>query len=259
MAQTSVETIMAKNIAGGLADSGHHDIITRINNSKQRVSVTITAADLETTVTINGTAFTVNSAPDVKTKTELRDLLIAAINGGSEPVTASINDADELFIDADVSGVAFTAVGTTNCSIANVILNELNVPFGVLVVEDTTGLSDERAHLPQATGDITTVGKVAGISVHNHGVEQNKGGINNLGYEPQSAMNLLKKGRIYVTVEDAVVKGGLPFVRFVAGATEQLGSFRSDADTADAVALPNASYVTSAGAGELAVVEVNIP
>lgn len=261
MAQTSVETIMVKNLPGGLADSGFHDIITRINNSKQRVDVTITAADAETTLTLNGVAFTVNAggALNPQTKTELRDLLIAAINSGSEPLTASINDADQLFVDADVSGVAFTAVGTTNCSVADVILNELNVPFGVLVVEDMTGLSDERAHLPQATGDITTVGKVAGISVHNHGVEQNKGGINNLGYEPQSAMNLLKKGRIYVTVEDAVVKGGLPFVRFVAGATEQLGSFRSDADTSDAVALPNASYVTSAGAGELAVVEVNIP
>jgi hypothetical protein len=250
---------MVKGLAGGLADSGHHDIITRINNSKQRVDVTITAADLATTLTVNGVAFTVNVAAASLTVTELRDLMIAAINAGSEPLTASINDADQLFVDADVSGIAFTAVGTTNCSVADIILNELNVPFGVLVVEDATGLSDERAHLPQATGDITTVGKVAGISVHNHGVEQNKGGINNLGYEPQSAMNLLKKGRIYVTVEDAVVKTGLPFVRFVAGATEQLGSFRSDADSGDAVALPNASYVTSASAGELAVVEVNIP
>jgi hypothetical protein len=259
MSQASVETIMVKGLAGGLADSGHHDIITRINNSKQRVDVTITAADLATTLTVNGVAFTVNVAAASLTVTELRDLMIAAINAGSEPLTASINDADQLFVDADVSGIAFTAVGTTNCSVADIILNELNVPFGVLVVEDATGLSDERAHLPQATGDITTVGKVAGISVHNHGVEQNKGGINNLGYEPQSAMNLLKKGRIYVTVEDAVVKTGLPFVRFVAGATEQLGSFRSDADSGDAVALPNASYVTSASAGELAVVEVNIP
>lgn len=259
MSQTSVESALEKGRAGGLADSGHHDIITRINNSKQRVSTTITAADLATTLTINGVAFTVNVAAAVLTVTELRDLMIAAVNAGSEPVTASINDADELFVDADVSGVAFTAVGTTNCSVADVILNETNVPFGVLVVEDTTGLSDERAHLPQATGDITTVGKVAGISVHTHAVEQNKGGINNLGYEPQSAMSLLKKGRIYVTVEDAVVKGDLPFVRFVAGAGEQLGAFRSDADTADAVALPNSSFVTSAGAGEVAVVEINLP
>lgn len=259
MSQTSVESAMAIGLAGQLADSGFHDIITRINNSKQRVDVTITAADLATTLTINGVAFTVNVAAATLTVTELRDLMIAAINAGSEPVTASINDADQLYVDADVSGVAFTAVGTTNCSVADVILNELNVPFGVLVVEDTTGLSDDRAHLPQVTGDITTVGKVAGVAVHNHGVEQNKGGVNNLGYEPQSAMNVLRKGRIYVTVEDAVVKGGLPFVRFVAGASEQLGSFRSDADGSDAVALPDARYVTSASAGGLAIVEINLP
>ena len=259
MSQTSVESAMAIGLAGQLADSGFHDIITRINNSKQRVDVTITAADLATTLTIIGVAFTVNSGAATLTVTELRDLMIAAVNAGSEPVTASINDADQLFVDADVSGVAFTAVGTTNCSVADVILNELNVPFGVLVVEDTTGLSDDRAHLPQATGDITTVGKVAGIAIHNHGVEQNKGGINNLGYEPQSAMNVLRKGRVLVTVEDAVVKGGLPFVRFVAAASEQLGSFRSDADTSDAVALPDARYVTSASAGGLAVIEINLP
>ncbi|MCK5318356.1 MAG: hypothetical protein KAJ55_10590 [Anaerolineales bacterium] len=259
MSQTSVESAMTIGRAGGLADSGHHDIITRINNSKQRVSVTMTAIDLATTLTINGTAFTVNSGAAAKTKTELRDLLIIAVNAGSEPVTASINDADELFVDADVSGTLFTAVGTTNCSVADVILNETNVPFGVLVVEDTTGLSDERAHLPQATGDITTVGKVAGLAIHTHAVEQNKGGINNLGYEPQSAMSVMRKGRAYVEVEDAVVKGGLPFVRFVAGAGEQLGAFRSDADTADAVALPDARFVTSAGAGELAIVEINLP
>ena len=256
--QSSVETNMAIGVVGQLADSGFTDIITRINNSKQRVSVTMTAIDLATTLTINGTAFTVNSGAAAKTKTELRDLLIIAVNAGSEPVTASINDADELYVDADVSGTAFTAVGTTNCSVADVILNETNVPFGVFVVEDLTGLSDERAHLPQATGDITTVGSGAGIAVHSHASEQDKGGINNLGYEPQSAMSVLREGRAIVRVEDAVVKGGLAFVRFVAGAGEQLGAFRSDADTADAVALPNATFKTSADAGGLAIVQVDV-
>ena len=257
--QSSVESAMVVGRVGGLADSGHHDIMTRINNSKQRISTTIDAIDLSTTLTINGTAFNVNSGAAAKTKTELRDLLIAEINAGSEPVTASIKDADELYVDADVSGTVFTYADTVNVTSVDVILNETNVPFGVLVVEDTTGLSDDRAHLPQATGDITTVGKVAGLALHTHAVEQNKGGINNLGYEPQSAMSVMRKGRAYVEVEDAVLKGGLPFVRFVAGAGEQLGAFRSDADTADAVALPNARFVTSAGAGELAIVEINLP
>ena len=259
MSQTGVKSEMAIGIAGQVADVGFTDLVTRINNSKQRVSTTITAADLATTLTINGTAFTVNVGAASLTKTELRDLMITAVNAGSEPVTASINDADELYVDADVSGTAFTAVGTTNCSVADIILNETNIPFGVGVVEDLTGLSDERAHLPQATGDITTVGSFAGIAVHSHAAEQDKGGINNLGYEPQSAMSLMRRGRVIVQVEDAVVKGGLPFVRFVAGAGEQLGAFRSDADTSDAVALPNSRFVTSSGAGGLAIVEINLP
>ena len=259
MSQTSVESTMEIGMPGQLADSGFHDIITRINNSKQRISTTIDAIDLSTTLTINGTAFNVNSGAAAKTKTELRDLLITAINAGSEPVTASIKDADELYVDADVSGTIFTYADTVNVTSVDVILNETNVPFGVLVVEDLTGLSDDRAHLPQATGDITTVGSVAGIALHTQFVEQSVGGTNNLGYDPQSSMNVLRKGRAYVQVEDAVVKGGLPFVRFVAGASEQLGAFRSDADTSDAVALPDARFVTSAGAGELAIVEINLP
>lgn len=258
--QTSVESTMEIGMPGQLADSGFHDIITRINNSKQRTEATVTAADLETTITINGTAFTDNVGGGARTKAVIAAALIVLINAGSEPVTARAGSStDKLYIDADVTGVAFTAVGTTNASVAAIILNEANVPFGVLVVEDTTGLSDDRAHLPQATGDITTVGKVAGIALHTQFVEQSVGGTNNLGYDPQSSMNVLRKGRAYVLVEDAVVKGGLPFVRFVAAASEQLGAFRSDADTSDAVALPNARFVTSAGAGELAIVEINLP
>ena len=156
--QSSVERAMVKGRAGGLADSGHHDIITRINNGKQRVEATVTAADLETTITINGTAFTDNVGGGARTKAVIAAALIVLINAGSEPVTASAGSGtDKIYIDADVSGTAFTAVGTTNASVADIILNELNIPFGVLVVEDTTGLSDERAHLPQATGDVTTV------------------------------------------------------------------------------------------------------
>ena len=261
MSQSTVEAELEIGMPGQLADSGPNDVLTGINNSKQRSDVTITAADLATTLTINGTAFTVNSGAASLTKTELRDLLIAAINAGSEPVTASIKDADELHVDADVSGVAFTAVGTTNCSVAAIILNETNVPFGVLVSLNNDGQQsgDRRlVHLPQGATDVTDAKLAMGVALHTHAVENALTGVN-LGYEPQSAVSILRRGRVYVQVEDAVVEGGAVYVRHVAGAGEQLGAFRSDADTSDAGILPGASYRSSADAGGLAIVELNLP
>ncbi len=245
MSQTSVKSEQDKGFPG-LIDGLHAvDIISRINNSKQTISTTITAIDLSTTLTINSTAFNVNSGAAAKTKTELRDLLIAAINAGAEPVTASINDADELYVEADVAGTAFTYADTLNVSSADIILNEASVEFGQVVVQDDeVGVGHENlAHLPSLTTDISNVFKVLGVAVHAHVVEQSRPASGNLGYAPQSEMSVMKKGRIWVKTEVAVVSTDTPFVRFSASGSEKRGAFRNDADTADAVALPNSRFL----------------
>ena len=259
--QTSVETQLEIGMPGQLADSGSNDVITGINNSKQRITTVISAADLSTTLTINGTAFNVNAGAATLTVTELRDLMITAINAGSEPVTASINDADELFVDADVSGAAFTYADTVNVSSTDIILNETNVSFGSFVSLNNTNqrVGDKRlVHLPQTATDVTNARIAMGFALHTHAVENALTG-GNLGYEPQSAVSILRRGRVYVTVEDAVLAGGQVFVRHVAGAGEKLGDARSDADGSDASALPSASFMTAADAGEVAIVEINLP
>jgi hypothetical protein len=245
MSQTSVKSEQDKGFPG-LIDGVHHvDIISRINNSKQAISTTITAADLSTTLTINGTAFNVNSGAAAKTKTELRDLLIAAINAGSEPVTASINDADELYVEADVSGVAFTYADTLNVSSADLILNEASVEFGQVVVQDDeVGAGHESlAHLPRIATDITNVFKVLGVALHSHNFEQARPTSGNLGYAPQSEMSVMKTGRVWVETEVPVVSTDTPYVRFQASGTEKRGAFRNDADTADAAILPNSRFL----------------
>lgn len=62
------------------------------------------------TVTINGVDF--DFVATSNTATQIRDGLIAAINGGSEPVTAAIVDADTLSLTADVAGVPFIVAVT---------------------------------------------------------------------------------------------------------------------------------------------------
>jgi hypothetical protein len=263
MAQTSVDDFLEVGMPGQLITNDRAE--SYINNSKKLDAVTITAADLSTTVTINGTAFNVNSGAAVKTKTELRDLLITAINAGSEPVTASIKDADELYVESNTSGVTTTVVGTTNCSVAAVLPNEISVPFGTFLTQDTniTGTGAYNiARLPNAAIDITTERLGLGVSIHEQATENAlaSSGAAEVGYRTQSTMSLLRKGLIWVQVEDAVVPGGEVFVRFVAGAGgTQLGAFRSDADTASAGALPNARYKSGASAGGLAQLDINLP
>lgn len=72
----------------------------------------------------------------------------------------------------------------------------------------------------------------------------------------------MKKGRIWVNVEEAVTPASPVFVRFAAGAFPTLGAFRASDDTASAVALPNGSakYITAqATIGGLALLELNLP
>lgn len=262
MAQTSVDEFLELGMPGQFITKER--VESYINNSKKLDAVTITAVDLATTCTINGTAFTVNVGAASKTKTELRDLLITAINAGSEPVFAILKDADELYVESDTSGVSTTVVGTTNCSVAVVLPNEASVPFGVFVTQDVniTGQgADNIARLPFAAADITTERLGLGVSVHDQATENAlaSAGQTEVGYKTQSSMSILRKGLIWVEVEDAVVPGGAVYVRHVAGAGEQLGAFRSDADGSDADILPNARYKTAASAGGLAQLDINLP
>jgi len=241
--QTSYLDNQLPAIPGMLSDNVQTEIISRINNSKQTTSVVISAADLSTTLTINGTAFNVNAGAASLTKTELRDLLIAAINAGAQPVTASIKDADELYVEADVSGTAFTYADTVNVASTDVILNEASVEFGKVVTADWgTATRQNRAHLPNLTTDITNAAKVLGVAIHEHTNMQSRPAANNIGYDPQSAMSVLKKGNVWVETEVTVVAGDPVYVRFAATSPEKRGAFRNDADTSDASVLPSARF-----------------
>lgn len=75
-------------------------------------------------------------------------------------------------------------------------------------------------------------------------------------YSEDDPVPVILAGDVWVEVEDAVTAGGDVFVRVTAGGGEQQGAFRSDGDGGDAFALPNATYITSAGIGGLAIVRL---
>ncbi len=94
--------------------------------------------------------------------------------------------------------------------------------------------------------------KFAGVVIHRHREEGELG--------DKVSVSVLRKGRIYVKVEEAVVKGDPAFVRAVAAGAERAGAFRKSADGTDTIDLTGkAEFVTSADAGELAVLDINLP
>lgn len=127
------------------------------------------------------------------------------------------------------------------------------VPFGTLVCRRASPADGQDVCAnPAATADVTA--RAYGIALRD---ETRK---HTTGYETNDQVTYLRRGRIWVTVEDNVVGGAAAFVRFTVEAPDlQLGTFRSDADTDKAVALPGAIFRTSASAGGLAVVEINLP
>lgn len=125
------------------------------------------------------------------------------------------------------------------------------VPFGVMVAQGNTAT---KAILP-----VNAASRLVGVVVHAHDYVPNIQ-LGTTGIKPKNMMSVLNRGRIWVVVEEAVAVGDACFVRHTAGAGgTQKGAFRNDADTATAISVPGAKFITaSAGAG-IVQVELDMP
>lgn len=123
------------------------------------------------------------------------------------------------------------------------------IPFGVLCVLGT----DEDAACVLATSN----GIPAGIVVRSKAVAIGTE-FGDVGYKPKATLGLLRKGTIAVQVEDAVDPGDAVRVRHTAGEGEQKGAFRSAVDGTDCSVLSGAMWIQGAGAGGIAILEVDL-
>jgi hypothetical protein len=132
------------------------------------------------------------------------------------------------------------------------------VPGTFIVLDETstaTGDSDVAVRLVAATGDVTSAYLGLGFVV-----QQTFGGDNSTSasanYSGPCVLPVMRSGRMWVVTEEAVAVGDDVYIRFAAGAGgTQLGAVRSSADTASAALLPNAVFLTKAGAAGLAMVQ----
>ncbi len=154
-------------------------------------------------------------------------------------------------------GIADTTFGKD--TISRVALADLRCAR-LLVRDATAPLGDRGAKIP--TADFAGSGDVLGVLMWDPG-KVNDGLISSVkvNFAAGDELPVLRRGRIYVKPEDAVVQGVQAFARFASGGGgTELGRFRSDADTATAAAVPSARWFTSTtAADQVAVLEINLP
>lgn len=127
-----------------------------------------------------------------------------------------------------------------------------DIPFGVAVA-DIAG-DEGTIQLPASSG-----AKICGIAQRSLTVEENAASVENA-YPAKSMCAVVKKGRVWVTVEKAVTVDDSVFVRHTAnGGNTQKGAFRDDNDSGNALQITNARFITSTSGAGLAVVEINLP
>lgn len=135
-------------------------------------------------------------------------------------------------------------------------ISAASIPNGVFV---TQGTADDQCELPNAAGDITPGGPGLGVAIFDPTVPTNWPPGTTVPYPSGQAVPIMRRGRVYVVVEEAVSKGDDVYVRYAAGVGgTQLGAFRSSDPGSEAAQLEGAKYATSAGAAGLALLELNL-
>jgi len=127
------------------------------------------------------------------------------------------------------------------------------VPFGKLVVRGT--LTNKQGKLPAVAADVTTATNVLGIALHSHDRESDASVAAD--YEDKEAMSILRQGRCWVQVEEAVAVGSVVHVRYAAGGNG-VGSFGDTTGTAERGVLAGAKYLSDAAADAFALIEVKL-
>lgn len=258
MPQLSYTEAPVKAYEGGLVDTGSKDIITKTNSTNQRSNCLVVNAVNAAVYTLNITdgnglaGVATYTADGSATKQEIVTGMIAAIVALPGEITAVAIDSDEFYIEStgDVGG--FTAVSAgdtpTDLTVTTVVDEEQVIPFGRFVCRDEAH-GDDYCRLPRVSGDID--GSTFGVAI-SHTAQSDL-----TGWAHASSVGILNKGRVWMVAEDAVTLGDAVYVRYTAnGATKLPGMVRSDADTSKAAALTRAKFASTAGAGELVIVEL---
>lgn len=254
--QTSYATSMVRAVPGLLADIGPHDIVSAKNLSKRAaVLVTVPASpddSVDYTLSVNG-ILVAGAADASSTTAEVRTALIDALNANpfiTAIATMSTSGADGILITAKQKNFTLTVTSPSNAgttadlTIADSVVAGVPIPFGVFVKHAGAQNGGLVAANLGASTDV-----VLGVSVHNHaqtvspyipaGPEDTSGGADTSGIPAGDMGSFIRRGRIWVKAEEALLITDTLYARYTATAANgTLGALRNDDDTTKALAIP---------------------
>ena len=249
--------------AGMRADTGFNDVVSGLSASRKLVSVAITADDeADYTITINGTDFDYTSDADATTA-EIAAGLVAAINAGDEPVTASGTNTP-ILIESDIDGddgdftYADSASGTGALVETVLVAQGQEIPVSRHVVLDErsdASAPDFPVRLPRQATDITG-GRALGCVMYDAAREGFLDENDDPAFRSNTMIPVMHEGRVWVQVEEAVTRGGAVYVRYASGGNG-LGAYGAAAGSSERALLPGAKYLSSADANGLAILSLN--
>lgn len=250
--QTSYTTEMAIGIAGMLADAGSNDVLSRAASGAVPIGVGLArhqaTPDSKTRVPKKNYATLAFSADLVTSNSivvTLNGTALAAVPFATDHLTTMNNIAAA--IDAVASIGPVTVGGASNRSI---FITGVDIDVTVSAVV-TGGASQATASSTYATADVFQGVSLVPTYEQAAGVVQ---------YDDTKTVNVMTKGRVLVKVEEAVTPTSKVFVRHTINGANVPGGFRASIDTDKAFEITSgARYLSSASAGGLAVLEVNLP
>lgn len=131
----------------------------------------------------------------------------------------------------------------------------LAIPYGTMVVRDSADISGKA---PAAASDITTISNMMGVALAPGAIESDPNVVGSK-YPAKSVVPCLRKGRVWVQVEEDVTVASVVYVRYAAGGNG-VGCFGDSAGTSEKAAMPatNGKYLTGALANAYALLEINL-
>jgi hypothetical protein len=136
-------------------------------------------------------------------------------------------------------------------TISRAVEESAGVEFGRPMVAGTD--PEKQSSLPSATGQ-----DFLGVTVFHHSIQDETLGAE-LALSDGETGSLLRKGTIWVRVEEAVTTTDDVYYRHTTNGGLVPGGWRTDADTANADQLTSARWLTAAAQDGLAQLEINLP
>ena len=256
VAQTSIANTLTRGFAGMLADSGRKRSGSGKASSRRDVTVTpsaVNSAHYIVTITQNGASAAYDYTADGSaTVAEITAGLLALINAGTQSVV-EVDNTTTMTIKATGDGAKADFSVTYNANMTEAVVQTANMalPYGFFVCKDDISDAGD-LRLPNVAADVTGTRAAGFVMADNYTRVTGNGSV------PANCMvNVLKAGRI-LAVCDAIFKDGDPvYIRYSAGGNG-IGSL-SNASGSGLALLPNAKISNDGAAGDLAVVDVNLP